>query len=280
MPPRGAAPIPLHILTDGSGPPLLLLPGFACSGETWGVAFVRTLAGRFTVLRGDWPGTGRSSPINGALTIPRLVCALTDVLDTHAVSHARLLGWGLGAMVALQFAIDRPETVERLVLIGGAMHGGALLARWPTVAALCSVAGDASPEEHMLGLLGRLVRPAWRPFAELLLPQLLPRPAATLAALRGQWDALAGYDLSPRLAALRVPTLVLVGDHDELTPPEVAGELVAAVPGACLNVVADAGHAVVWEQPAATLAAILPFLDGGVVPSPEWEAMLRERSRR
>lgn len=265
MPARPATSILLRVERDGGGPPLLLLPTFACGAEAWGVIFVRTLTGHFFVLRPDWPGLGRSAPVaDTSLTVPALTAAVLRVLDAHAVSRARLLGWGLGALVALQLAVDYPERVERMGLIGGAAHGATLLARAPTVAALCGVTEGVSAEEHMLGLLDRLVSPAWRPFAELFLPQLLPRPAVTLAALRGQWGALAGYDLRPHLAAIRVPTLILVGAEDALTPPTAAEHLRAGIPGAELRVIAGAGHAAMWEQPKEVLDAVMPFLDGSI----------------
>jgi pimeloyl-ACP methyl ester carboxylesterase len=184
------------------------------------------------------------------------------MLDAHGVARADVVGWGLGALVALQLAAHRPARVERLVLLGGAAHGAPLLARAPTVAALCGVGEAASAEEHLLGLLDRLVSPAWRPFAEMFLPQLLPRPGATLAALRGQWAMLADYDLRPRLAHVRVPTLILVGAEDRLTPPALAERLRAEIPDAELRLIAGAGHAAHWEAPAAVLAAVEPFLCG------------------
>ncbi|HEY7296137.1 MAG TPA: alpha/beta hydrolase [Dehalococcoidia bacterium] len=246
--------------TEGCGPPLLLLPTFACSGEAWGVAFARRLTERQFVLRPDWPGTGRSPPWpDGAVTIAALAGAAADLLDTYA-APATLLGWGLGALVALRVAADRPETVERLVLIGAITNGAELLIAAPDVATLCEVAEGAGPEEHMLGLLGRYTCPSWRPFAEMFLLQLLPRPAATSAALRGQWSALAGPDAGPPLGEIHRPVLLLTGELDRVAPPARAEALAAALPDARLCIVPGAGHAVIWEQPGVVLDAIEPFL--------------------
>lgn len=263
MPAQHVLPPVLRVQTDGSGPPLVLLPGFTCGAEAWGVIVVRTLAERFRVLRPDWPGVGGSPAVTDErLAITALAGGVLRALDVHAAPRARVLGWGLGALAALQLAVDCPERVERLVLLGGAASGEPLRAESPTVAALCGVAEGASPEEHMLGLLGRLVSPSWRPFAELFLPQLLPRPAATLAALRGQWAALAGFDLRAQLHRVRAPTLVLAGAEDRLTPPALAEHLRAGIAGAELRVIAGAGHAAMWEQPGEVLHAVIPFLDG------------------
>src|SRR5579885_3693068 len=146
---------PLHTQTAGHGPSLLLLPSFACGGEAWGVAFSRALAERFRVLLPDWPDTGRSPPWpDGAVTIAALARAAADLLALDA-APAALLGWGLGACVALEVAAEWPERVAALVLIGAAASGAELLETAPNVASLCEVAAGASPEEHMLGLLGR-----------------------------------------------------------------------------------------------------------------------------
>ncbi len=258
---RSLAPPPLHVETAGHGPPLLLLPTFACRAEAWGVAFSRALGERFHVLSPDWPDSGRSPPWpDAAVTIAALARAAAALLESHAPAPAVLLGWGLGACVALELAAERPERVAALVLIGAAASGAELLEQAPDVAALCEVAPDAGPEEHMLGLLGRYTSPAWRPFAEMFLPQLLPRPAQTLAALRAQWRALAAFDARPRAAAIRAPVLLLTGELDRVAPPAHAAALCERLPDARLQLVPGAGHAAVWEQPGAVLDAIVPFL--------------------
>ncbi|MGE0543963.1 MAG: alpha/beta fold hydrolase [Dehalococcoidia bacterium] len=240
-----------------------MLPTFASGAESWGGAVVRTLADRFLVLRLDWPGIGRSPPFpGGSLSVDAVAQAVLTAAGRHTDAPLRVLGWGLGAMVALRLAADRPERVEHLVLIGGAAHSGALLAAAPTVAALCCVSDTASAEEHMLGFLGRLTSPAWRPFAEMFLVQLLPRPARVLAALQSQWAALPAYDLRSSLDRVRSPTLLLVGDVDALAPPKLARELQASMPSARLHTIAGAGHAAIWEQPGAVLDEVLTFLGG------------------
>ena len=255
MPARHPSPIDLSADRSGRGPVLLLLPTFAGHRESWGVAFTRALAERFTVITVDW------SPAAPGLTVPALAEAVLALPALRAVTRLRLLGWGLGALVGLQIAVTAPRRLERAVLIGAMPHGRALHRRYPTVAELCGVAQTGTPEEHLLGLLARLTSPAWRPFAELFLPQLLPRPAATLTALRAQWQALATFDLRPRLAEICTPLLLLAGGEDTLTPPHEQLELAAAIPGAEAHVLAGAGHAVVWEQPGEVLAVALPFLD-------------------
>ena len=71
---------------------------------------------------------------------------------------------------------------------------------------------------------------------------------------------MARDDGRPHLAAIRCPTLVLCGESDALTPPEVSRELAAAIPGARLALVPEAGHMLTLEQPRAVAAQLGPWL--------------------
>jgi pimeloyl-ACP methyl ester carboxylesterase len=72
---------------------------------------------------------------------------------------------------------------------------------------------------------------------------------------------MARLDSRPTLAAIRCPTWVLVGDGDELTPPELAREIAAGIRGARLRIIADSGHLSTLEQPEQASAALLEWLE-------------------
>jgi pimeloyl-ACP methyl ester carboxylesterase len=80
------------------------------------------------------------------------------------------------------------------------------------------------------------------------------------AFLRQQRAIMARPDARPSLAAIRVPTLVLVGEGDELTPPALSQEIAAGIPGAGLVTVPDCGHLSTVEQPAAVNAALAQWM--------------------
>ena len=80
------------------------------------------------------------------------------------------------------------------------------------------------------------------------------------AFVRQQKAIMARVDLRPLLPTIRCPTLVLVGAQDELTPPHLADEMAAAIPGARLVKVAECGHLSTLEQPAAVTRALLEWL--------------------
>ena len=80
------------------------------------------------------------------------------------------------------------------------------------------------------------------------------------AFLRQQRAIMARPDARPGLGAIRVPTLVLVGEGDELTPPALSQEIAAGIPGARLVTVPDSGHLSTLEQPAAVNAALVEWM--------------------
>jgi pimeloyl-ACP methyl ester carboxylesterase len=80
------------------------------------------------------------------------------------------------------------------------------------------------------------------------------------AFLRQQQAIMRRPDSRPTLAAIRCPTLMLVGEQDEGTPPELAREIAAAIPGARLVIVPDSGHLSTIEQPQAVTKALVEWL--------------------
>ena len=80
------------------------------------------------------------------------------------------------------------------------------------------------------------------------------------AFLRQQQAIMGRPDSRPGLAAIRCPTLMLVGEQDEGTPPELAREIAAAIPGARLVIVPDSGHLSTIEQPQAVTKALVEWM--------------------
>jgi 3-oxoadipate enol-lactonase len=77
---------------------------------------------------------------------------------------------------------------------------------------------------------------------------------------RAACDALAELDLRPQLGQVKVPVLVVVGEHDEATPPPMSHEIAASLPQACLKIIPGCAHVPQLQAPAAFLAAIGDFL--------------------
>src|SRR5687767_7332142 len=107
----------LHVVSSGSGSPVILLHGFTGSTATWNSLRI-ALETRFTVHAVDLPGHGRSGVPAEAqrYRLERFATDLATVLDTLRLERAALLGYSLGGRAALRFALDFPGRVSALVL--------------------------------------------------------------------------------------------------------------------------------------------------------------------
>ena len=246
----------------GHGPLLLALHGFTGSGWTW-ASLARELAGAgFCVLAPALPGHGATVPAVPP-TVERTADALVRSLGGDPVD---LLGYSLGARIALRIAIDHPAAVRRLLLeapSAGIADPAMRAARREADerrAAVLEAAGlaaflDEWEREPVLAAEASLpepVRAHQRAIRE------THAPAGLAASLRAAGQG-SMPPLHARLAGISVPTLVIVGADD---PARARGEAVAAgIPGARLAIVPEAGHAVHLSQPDLFAALVRGFLE-------------------
>jgi poly(3-hydroxyoctanoate) depolymerase len=195
-------------LTQGSGPPLLLLNGLTRPYESW-APFVASLPDR-QIVTFDVPGIGRSPTPAAPLSIPALARVALQVMDAAGVQGADVLGYSHGGLVAQQLAIAAPRRVRSLVL----------------VATSCGVGGTPGP----------YVRNTFAP-VELAGGWPAPNPLAVV----WQLFAAATWSSIPFLGAITQPTLIAQGADDRLVPPENARMLARRIPGARLATLAG-GH--------------------------------------
>ncbi len=268
----------------GSGPALLLLHGFTGSGRSWdgGLADAAAEAG-FSVIAPDLPGhggtgwrAGRSSgPVDGVdpdapslASIERTADDLAELLGTLGRRSAHVVGYSMGARVALRLAIAHPERVGRLVL----------------EAASAGIADDAertlrrAADEAFVQVLERegivAFADAWE--RNPVLAGEAGLPASTRSALR---EIRLGHDaaglsaslraagqgamepLHGRLGEVAAATLVIVGATDPAR--QRAATVAAGIPGARLAVVDGAAHAPHLEAPGAFRRLVLEFVSEG-----------------
>ena len=251
----------------GAGEPLLLVHGFTGRGASLGY-HARAFARRYATLAVDLPGHGRSGlPADPArASVERVADDLEAILHRLDRAPADVIGYSLGARVALRLAAVHPHAVRRLVLespSAGILDPAERAARRAADAALADrierdgIDAFVAEWERLPLFESHAVLPAPRA-AALRAMRLRNRPAGLTASLRaagqGSMEPLHG-----RLGAVRAPTLVLAGALDPAGRAR-AEAVVAGIPGARLVVVPDAGHTPHLETPATFRSLVLEFL--------------------
>jgi 3-oxoadipate enol-lactonase len=244
----------------GAGPPVVLLHGFPFDHTLWDPQ-VAGLGPGFRVVAYDARAHGRSAGAGAPFAFEDFVDDLLGLLDGLRIDRAILVGLSMGGYVALRFAEREPARVRALVLSDTKSAADGDEAR------LARAAGARKVRESGVAA-----------FADGFLPKALARRTiaerpdvvakvrgmilgCSAAGIAGTLVAMAGRtDTTASLGRTRVPTLVLVGAEDALTPPADARALAGAIPGASLVEIPGAGHLPNLEEPGAFGAALLPFL--------------------
>jgi pimeloyl-ACP methyl ester carboxylesterase len=247
---------PADVREIGKGPAVILVHGYPLDGAMWsGVA--RALSTRFRVLKPDLPGRG-----NTEAAAPEGIEGYADFLETIVGSlegPVGLAGFSFGGYISLALMKRRPEKVRGLALVdtrASADDDAGRAKRDETIAAVHEK-GVAPVLEAMPGKLlspESLARKDLVERVERIISRQKPETVeADLAAMRDRPDST-GF-----LREIRLPTLVVVGERDVLTPPADSDAMVAAIPGSRLVTIAGAGHLTPMERPKAVAEALAAF---------------------
>jgi pimeloyl-ACP methyl ester carboxylesterase len=256
---------PVQIREMGVGPPVVLVHGYPLDGAMWsGVA--RLLSRQFRVLKPDLPGHGESTiPSEGTL---RGHADFLEAILRELPPPVGLAGFSMGGYAALALMERRPEGLKALALVDTRASADDDDGRAKRDEAIASVrsAGVAAIADAMLP---RLLDPASLHNRDLvdrvrriMLRQSPQTVEADLTAMRDRPDSTAV------LSGIAIPTIVIVGDHDTLTPPSDSKTMAEAIPGARLATIPAAGHLAPMERPGAVARALADFLVAALSPSP------------
>lgn len=251
------------VLTEGDGPAVVLLHAFPLDRGMW-ASQVAALSVRYRVHAVDLFGFGGCELPAGGWGVESMADALAGwILAEKIRTPVVVCGLSMGGYVALAFARRHANHVRALILADTRAEPDTEDARAARDRAIEAVRqhGSAAQVEAMLPKVLGATTHAERPgvvseFRRTGLAQDREAVVAGLIALRDRPDA------RPGLAAVDVPTLVVVGDEDTLTPPSAAEALAVGIRGAKLVVLPNAGHLSNLEAPDAFNAAVLDFLDG------------------
>ena len=228
-----------------AAPTLVLTHGLAASGETWRLQ-VAELARHFRTVIWDLRGHGGSDSPPGPYSLPELAADLRQVADAVGAEKIVAVGHSAGGAISLQFAVDYPERIHGLVLVGTASECNERTRQfYHDIAALAEERG-MEPVLRRLGLANEA-------------QNLRPADRHGFAAATRAMATLRELPLTPRLAEVRCPTLILVGDKDFLG---AGGSVIMSrrIAGARLEIIPERGHGLFLEDPDGFNRRILDFV--------------------
>lgn len=258
----------LHAETSGHGPVLALVHGWGLHSGIWDP--VRpALEDHFRLVRVDLPGHGLSAHPPQGFDLERAVEWLSEALPWRC----HLLGWSLGATLAMRFALDQPDRVRRLVLVGAT----------PRFLAAPGWDNGMAPDvlEAFAAGLAADYRGTVQDFLTLqmrgdahgatalkdLRARVFEHGAPAPEALRSGLSVLADTDLRPDLGRLQAPALILAGDRDRLTPPDAGRHLARMLPHARFHAFSRCGHAPFLTHATEFIDQLRRFLGAAEAPA-------------
>ncbi len=259
-------PLP-HVVDTGSGRPVVFLHGWAVNADFFAPQHVLAASG-LRVIAPDLPGHGRNQSPGVPLSIADLSHAFTGLLAARALERALVVGWSMGAMVALDH-IARAGTarIAGLVMVdmtakvandsGWALglSGGAGADDMIRAAARMET-GWAKYAERITALMFAADRPADDPIRRRAALAVAANDGVTMASL---WRALALADHRETIKALDIPVLAIGGAASQLYSRDVPAWIAANARRGRAAMIAGAGHAPQLEAPEAFNAAIADF---------------------
>src|SRR2546421_11581782 len=245
----------------GDGPPVVLLHPFPANHELW-LPAARQLVTRHRVILPDLRGHGASDVGEGPATMPKHAADISRVLDDAKVGRAAFAGVSIGGYVLFEFWRRNRERVSALALIDTKAAPDTPEGRAGRLQSAADVSerGVESFIDSMLPkLLGETTRRARPDLAEAAQKMMLKMsPEDISLVLKGMAER---PDSIPTLKTITVPTLILVGDEDMLTPVADAELMKQNISGSQMKIISKAGHYAVWEQPQEAGKVMRQFLD-------------------
>jgi 3-oxoadipate enol-lactonase len=245
----------------GAGDPLVLICGLSADLQIWRF-MVPELSKHFRVVCFDNRGAGRSSAPDEPYSVSGMADDLVNLLNHLHIDSTHVLGWSMGGVIAQTLARSHPARIHKLILLSTCHEPDGLLRL--SIQNWINVRRSNMPYEQVIRYLARMVfspelvnnAGVFQQFIEVMLANPY---AQSLHGFLRQAEALLGYSAPSDVAPIAVPSLVLVGRHDQLTPPYLSEQLAARIPNAKVLVLGGA-HSAAVESPDEYSRAIVSFL--------------------
>jgi pimeloyl-ACP methyl ester carboxylesterase len=251
----------IRVRRTGAGRPVVLVHGLMAGGEVW-YRQEGPLAQDHDVIIPDLRGHGRSGKPTDGHTVEDHAADLDAVLEALNIERADVVGWSMGAVIAMHYTATRPARVDRLALLS------------PTPM-MVSQEGfqHAIPFDGLRPMLRGLITDfpgTARGFAELLTaPENDASVVDLLYSLALKTNGITAAaailgigcgDLRETIARIDRPTLVLHGERDQVVPPAAGRWVSEQIPGSRFEVLADAAHAFMLTRPDEVTPLLREFL--------------------
>ena len=231
---------------------VLYVHGTGCSSEVW-IPHMTAVADAHAPVAIDLPGHGRS-PGRGFRGIADYAYFVVELAKTLGWDRFVMVGHSMGGAIALLTALHHPELLDGLVLVdtGARLRVHPALLRGAREAATAALAPATDRSWAYAGATPQSVVDAVQRLTAATDPWVT----------YGDWIADDTFDVMSRLKDIRVPTQIVCGAEDRLTPVKYHELLAAQISGSRLTIIEKAGHWVFWEQPETFTRAVRAFLDG------------------
>jgi pimeloyl-ACP methyl ester carboxylesterase len=248
----------VHYEVYGRGQPVVLLHGWLGSWGCW-LGTMEALAPSYRAYALDFWGFGESEKRRESYNIPDFVALVDQFMERLGIHSAPVIGHSMGGTVALNLALDRPQRVAKVAVVGSPVEGCSLspflkLAGYPWIAFLVW----NSPSLLRLGikLFAPWIAANWSDWYALLSRDL---SKMTLESFLWSIHSLHHTDLSPRLRSLRMPALGVYGRGDKIVDPHQS-ELFQRVAQARVEMLAGSRHFPMLDEPEKFYSILTSFL--------------------
>lgn len=259
MPKLSIGGIDIRYVDQGQGPAVLFLHGFPLSLAMWDGQ--ETLAGRYRIVRFDFRGLGGSGPGDAVLTMDRIADDAAVVIERLRLGPVILAGCSMGGYAAFCFAQKYPQLLRGLILVDTRATPDtpeARQGRGELASRVMKEGASAAMEAFLPKVVGETTKKSRADVVAKLRDMMLATSPQGLSD--GLHGLAARHDSTPILGQIGVPTLVVCGEEDVITPVTDSEVLQRGIKGSELVVIPKSGHLPSMETPEAFNEVLRPFL--------------------